>query len=129
MEKLLKLSLLLVALVSLTGCDLFTMEFSEPAGQFEAAVLPALGEKYLRQKISVRGIVTRHDTSDPDNQLLYLSHGICCNFGKNKKMVEEYRVGAMAYIDGILRHCLPNDILLAPAVGRDSTAEFIPTTQ
>ena len=129
MRKPLALVLTLFVLLAFPGCDTFTLEFSEPAGQFEAATLPLYGEKYVRKKVSVRGVVTRHDTTDPDNLLVYLTHGVCCNFGKNKRALEKNRVGAMAYVDGILRRCLPNDILITPAIPRDPTAEFVPTTQ
>ena len=80
----------------------------------------------MREKITVKGVVTRHDLSDPDNQLLYLGHGICCNFGDNQSMAESYRIGTIVYIDGILKRCLPDDVLLEPAMGRDPTASFKP---
>ena len=78
------------------------------------------------KKITVKGVVTKHDLTDPQNCMVYLGEGIACNFGHLKAMAESYKVGDEVYVDGFLERLEEGDILLVPAMGRDPEAPFHP---
>ena len=59
--------------------------------------------------------------------MIYLKDGIECNLGKWSRMASSCKVGEVVYIDGFLKHCDDNKVLLEPAILRYPTAKFIPT--
>jgi hypothetical protein len=127
MQPVLAIQIVWLLLLAATGCgEGWQMDYGQPAAQFiEDAVLEK-AKPYVGQKITVKGVVTRHDLSDPENCKIYLGNSICCNLKSFKRMAEGYKVGKTVFIDGILKRCEEGDILLEPAVGRDPEAEFKP---
>ena len=122
-----KLSILLLILFQLTGCGKgWEMTYDDPAAQFNENAVLEKAKPFLGKKITVKGVVTKQDLTDPENCRLYLHHSICCNFGGAKRAVEAYKVGRTVFIDGFLKRCEEGDILLEPAGGRDPKAEFNP---
>ena len=105
------------------------MDYGDPAAQFLQEDLSVLGTPFVGKKITVKGIVTKVDISNPGSARVHLEGGIECNFGKFKAMAEHYNVGDIAYIDGFLKHCRKDDIYLDPASGRDHRAAFHPVHQ
>jgi hypothetical protein len=116
----------LVAATMLPNCTGWILDYGRPAAQFEAADLASKGDQFKGRKITVRGMVTMVDTTDPESAKICLAHGILCDLGKFKGMAEGYKVGSVIYIDGILKRCNEDDCLLAPAIGRDPQASFVP---
>ena len=45
---------------------------------------------------------------------------------KWSRMASSCKVGEVVYIDGFLKHCDDDKVLLEPAILRDPTAKFIP---
>ncbi|MEM7396383.1 MAG: hypothetical protein AAF492_28945, partial [Verrucomicrobiota bacterium] len=117
----------LVALIGLTvGCSTgWKLDYGEPAAQFVEADVGAQAKPYIGKKITVKGTVTKTVTDDPDVAWIHLENGIRCSFSL-KAMVASKKVGDDIYIDGILRRCDKDDILLDPAILRDSKAPFSP---
>ena len=127
MNRCAKGAILFLALIHLFGCtEGWRLDYADPAAQFNAEDVLEKAKPYIGKKITVKGVVTRQDLSDPTNSRIYLQHSICCNLGKFQKMAESYRVGQVVFIDGILKLCEKNNIVLEPAIGRDSKAEFNP---
>lgn len=102
------------------------MDYGTPVAQFHSEDLAQHGKDFLGKKITVKGTVTKVDTSHSDSAWVYLDHGIRCHFGKFDSMAESYNVGDEAYVDGFLEKCETENILIDPAFGRDSTADFNP---
>ena len=103
-----------------------SMDYGKPAAQFLEEDVAELGKKYLRKKITIKGIVTRVDVSSPKDVSVYLGHGIECRFNEFLGAAKEYSIGETVFVDGILKKCEQGEILLDPAFGRDSKAPFNP---
>ena len=111
------------ALVS--GCwQGWQMDYGKPAGQFLAAEVVGKGGAYVGKKVTIKGTVLRVDTSVPDDAVVVLENGITCKFGKFAAMADQYKVGETIYVDGYLKRCKPEDVLMEPAMGRDPKAPF-----
>jgi hypothetical protein len=117
------LLILLLFTFYFTGCGL---AYGDPEAQFNEASLLATGKPFIGKMISVKGVVTKQDVSDPDNCMIYLSHSIRCNLGDMKSMAESYKVGKTVIITGYLERCEEADILLEPALGTDPNVEWNP---
>jgi len=102
------------------------MDYGRPAAQFEARDAIALAPDYLRKKINVRGRVSGVDTSDPERCVVKLDHGVTAHFGKWKAAAEQYKVGEVIHLSGIVEAVHPSGITLDPAFGRDPKAPFVP---
>ncbi|RCS47673.1 hypothetical protein DTL42_14230 [Bremerella cremea] len=113
--------------VQVAGCGSgAALEYGDAAAHFNEDKLLEKGEPYLGEKIVVKGTVTKHDITDPENSKVYLGHSICCNFGDLKKMAENCNEGDSIFVMGILKRLEDGDILLEPAMKRDPKAEFNP---
>jgi hypothetical protein len=122
-----KLAIISVLLVAMTGCGQgWEMTYGDPAAQFNETTVLEKAKPFLGKKITIKGVVTKQDLSDPDNCKIYLQSPICCNFGDFKRSAESYKVGKTVFIDGFLKRCEEGNILLEPAGGRDPKAEFKP---
>ena len=109
------------------GCGTgWRMDYGEPAAQFLSANVTMRGSKYLGEKVTVQGIVTEVLPGQADGAWVYLDNGIRCNLRDFRGMAEGVRVGKTILIDGILRQCTDDDVLLDPALLRDPTAPFRP---
>ena len=112
------------------ACDGWTLDYGEPAAQFEARDAAALAGNYLGQKVTVRGEVLAVDTSDPRDCVLQLRHGVTAKLGAFRAMAEAYTVGEVIYVDGIVDAVVAGyaggAVVLDPAMGRDPTAPFEP---
>lgn len=127
MSRLLNVSLLLVSLVGLIGCaTAWQMDYGTPQAQFLAQDVARLGAPYIGKKVTIKGRVTRIDTRDPKAAWVELNNGVRCNFETWKLMAEDRPVGSQVFVDGVLRHCKPDDILIAPTLYRDPSAPFSP---
>ena len=102
------------------------MDYGDPAAQFNEKAVLEKAKPFLGKKITVKGVVTKQDLTDPKNCKLYLQHSICCNLGDKKRLAKSYEVGKTVFIDGFLKRCEEGDILLEPAAGRDPKAKFNP---
>ena len=110
-------------IVSCKGCQ---MDYGKPAAQFRQESLLQKGKPYIGRKITVKGKVTRVDTSDPKQAWVHLEGGIRCDFGTFDRMAKGNKVGETVYVDGFLRRCETGDILIEPATNRDQKAPFSP---
>ena len=109
------------------GCaQSWQMDYGAPAAQFLAMDVAAKGERFVGQKITVQGTVTRIDTSDAAAAWVHLEHGVRCNFGKLKAMATASQPGETVWVDGFLVRCEEGDVLLEPAMLRDPAAPFSP---
>jgi hypothetical protein len=117
---------LAILLSILGGCRGWTMDYGNPAAQFEARDAATFGAGYLGRKVSVRGEVSAVDTSDPACCTVRLQHGVVANFGKFKAAAEACPVGEIVHLDGIVRAVDASSITLDPAFGRDPQAPFDP---
>ena len=119
----------IVALV-LVGCSKgWILDYHEPAEQFLAKDVATQAKPYVGRhlKITIKGIVSKVDVSKPDSSMIYLKNGIECNLGKWSRMASSCKVGEVVYIDGFLKRCDEDKVLLEPAILRDPAAKFIPT--
>jgi len=122
-----KSAIISVLLVAMTGCGQgWEMDYGDPAAQFNEKAVLEKAKSFLGKKITVKGVVTKQDLTDPENCKLYLQHSICCNLGDKKRLAKSYEVGNTVFIDGFLKRCEEGDILLEPAGGRDPKAKFNP---
>ena len=117
---------LAILLPILGGCRGWTMDYGNPAAQFEARDAITLAPDYLRKKVSVRGRVSAVDTSDPEHCVVKLDHGVTAHFGTFKAAAEACTVGTVVHLDGIVRAVDASGVTLAPAFGRDPQAPFDP---
>ena len=118
----------IVALV-LVGCSKgWILDYHEPAEQFLAKDVAIKSKPYVGRhlKITIKGIVSKVDVSNPDSSMIYLKNGIECNLGKWSRMASSCKVGEIVYIDGFLKRCDEDKVLLEPAILRDPTAKFSP---
>lgn len=102
------------------------MDYGDPAAQFHERDVSAKGKEFVGKKVTVKGVVERVDTSDPESAWVYLAGGTKCNFGKFKVMAEACKVGEEVYVDGFLKRCEESDVLIEPAISRDPKAPFDP---
>ena len=112
------------------GCSKgWILDYHEPAEQFLAKDVATKAKRYVGRdlKITIKGIVSKVDVSNPNSSMIYLKYGIECNLGKWSRMASSCKVGEVVYIDGFLKHCDDDKVLLEPAILRDPTAKFIPT--
>ena len=127
MKQIPALLILLLFAFHLTACGKkFGLDYGDSEAQFKEASLLAAGKPFIGKMISVKGVVTKQDVSDPDNCMIYLSHSIRCNLGDMKSMAESYKVGKTVIITGYLERCEDGDILLEPALGTDPNVEWNP---
>lgn len=115
-----------VVLQSISCGKGWQLDYGKPAAQFTEETLLEMGTAFIGEKVTVKGIVTRQDLSDPDNCRVYLGHSIGCNLGDMKRMAERCRPGMTVFVDGFLERCEKGGIVLSPAVLRDSSAVFEP---
>ena len=118
----------IVALV-LVGCSKgWILDYHEPAEQFLAKDVATQAKPYVGRhlKITIKGIVSKVDVSNPDSSMIYLKNGIECNLGEWSRMASSCKVGEVVYIDGFLKRCDEDKVLLEPATLRDPTAKFSP---
>jgi hypothetical protein len=112
------------------ACDGWTLDYGEPAAQFEARDAAALAGNYLGQKVTVRGEVLAVDTSDPRDCVLHIRHGVTAKLGALRAMAAAYTAGEVIYVDGIVDTVVTGEtascVVLDPAIGRDPTAPFEP---
>ncbi|MCP4953514.1 MAG: hypothetical protein GY922_16875 [Proteobacteria bacterium] len=109
------------------GCGMgWQMDYGEPAAQFLSANVAMQGPRYVGEKVTVQGTVTEVLPDRADGAWIYLNNGVRCNLGKFQAMAGEVSVGETVLVDGILRQCDPEDILLEPALLRDPAAPFSP---
>ena len=119
-----------IAAVVLVGCSKgWILDYHEPAEQFLAKDVATKAKRYVGRhlKITIKEIVSKVDVSNPNSSMIYLKDGIECNLRKWSRMASSCKVGEVVYIDGFLKHCDDNKVLLEPAILRDPTAKFIPT--
>ena len=109
------------------GCGKgWQMDYGKPAAQFHQKDLVSQGKAFVGKKVTVKGIVEKVDLSDPESPRVFLAGGIECRFGKMKAMAESCKAGNTVFVDGILKRCEPDDVLIDPAMLRDPTAPFSP---
>lgn len=127
MKSLASLLLLLLATSHLTGCGKeLGLEYGDAEAQFDEETVFGKAQPFVGKKITVKGVVTKQDLSDPRNSMIYLSHSIRCNLGDMRSMAESYTVGKTVVITGYLKHCEEGDILLEPAVGTNPKIDINP---
>jgi len=120
-------ALSLALLVSVAaGCRGWTMDYGQPAAQFEATDAATLAPDYLQEKVSVRGEVRSVDVSNPEDCVVELEGNVTARFGDFKAAAEACTVGTVVYVDGIVKATGPEGVTLDPAFGRDSQAPFEP---
>jgi len=109
------------------GCGKgWEMDYGKPAAQFLQKDVASKGKEYVGKKITIKGVVSRTDFTDPDAPLVFLEGGIKCNFGDMKAMAQDCKVGDTVFIDGFLKKCEKGDIVIDPASERDPKAAFSP---
>ena len=121
--------LITIAALVLVGCSKgWILDYHEPAEQFLAKDVTTKAKPYVGRhlKITIKGIVSKVDVSNPDSSMIYLKNGIECNLGKWSRMASNCKVGEVVYIDGFLKRCDEDKVLLEPAILRDPTAKFSP---
>lgn len=117
----------LVVLVGISGIyHGWNLDYGEPAAQFLDSTVAAKGRGYIGAKITVKGRVTKVDTTVPKTSWIHLNGGVRCSLGKLKAMAENTNIGDTVYVDGVLKTCNEGDVLLEPAMLRDPTAPFSP---
>jgi hypothetical protein len=122
-------SIIIIAALVLVGCSKgWILDYHEPAEQFLAKDVATKAKPYVGRhlKITIKGIVSKVDVSNPDSSMIYLKNGIECNLGKWSRMASSCKVGEVVYIDGFLKRCDEDKVLLEPAILRDPTAKFSP---
>ena len=103
------------------------LDYHEPAAQFLAKDVTTKAKPYVGRyvKITIKGIVTKVNINDPNSSLIYQKEGIECNL-KIRPMASTCKVGDTVYVDGFLKRCDEDKVLLEPATLRDPTAKFSP---
>ena len=121
--------LITILAVVLVGCSKgWILDYHEPAEQFLAKDVATKAKPYVGRhlKITIKGIVSKVDVSNSDSSMIYLKNSIECNLGKWSRMASSCKVGEVVYIDGFLKRCDEDKVLLEPAILRDPTAKFSP---
>ena len=122
--------LITIVAVLLVGCSRgWILDYHEPAEQFLAKDVATKAKPYVGRhvKITIKGIVSKVDVSNPNSSMIYLKDGIECNLVKWSRMASSCKIGEVVFIDGFLKRCDEDKVLLEPAILRDPTAKFIPT--
>jgi hypothetical protein len=102
------------------------MDYGKSEAQFIQDSLTTKGKEWVGKKITVKGVVTKVDVSDPNVAWVELGNGIKCDFSKMRQMAASAKVGETVYVDGFLKRCNEGDILIDPAMLRDPSAPFTP---
>ena len=92
-----------MALVLVGGSKGWILDYHEPAEQFLAKDVSIQAKPYYvgrHLKITIKGIVSKVDVSNPDSSMIYLKNGIECNLGKRSRSASSCKVGEVVYIDG-----------------------------
>ncbi|QTN32106.1 hypothetical protein HZ994_07115 [Akkermansiaceae bacterium] len=111
----------------LVGCGRgWQMDYGKPEAQFLQDSVTTQGKAWVGKKITVKGVVTKVEVSDPNEAWVELENGIKCNFHEMRQMAESAKVGETVYVDGFLKRCDEGDVLIDPAMLRDPTAPFTP---
>ena len=121
--------LITIAALVLVGCSKgWILDYHEPAEQFLAKDVATQAKPYVGRhlKVTIKGIVSKADVSNPDSSMVYLKNGIECNLGKWSRMASRCKGGEVVYIDGFLKRCDDDEVLLDPAILRDPAAKFSP---
>lgn len=108
------------------ACDGWTLDYGTPAAQFEARDARHFAGDYRGRKVTVRGVVSAVDVSEPACCVVTLEHGVVGLFGARRAAAEEYAVGATVYLDGIVASVDATTVTLEPVTGRDPTARYEP---
>lgn len=111
-----------------SGCGFTTgwqMDYGKPAAQFHAHHVATKGKPFIGKKITVKGRVLRVQNREDGNHL-FLEHNIHCVFPTWQWGEDELKPGEEVYVDGFLKRCKEGDVLLDPALERDSKALFKP---
>ena len=120
-------TLLLILAGCVSGCARsWKMDYGKPVAQFLEEDVVGKAKPYLGKKITVKGTVTKVDVSDPQSSWIHLGSGIRCNLGKFKAMAQSKSPGDTVFVDGFLKRCEENDVLVEPAMLRDPKAPFSP---
>ncbi len=117
-----------IATVLLVGCwKGWVLDYRQPAAQFLAKDVSSKAKSYVgkNKKITIKGIVTKVNISNPNSSRIHLKEGIECNLGKFKAMATSCKIGETVYVDGFLKRCDDGDILMEPALLRDPTGKFV----
>jgi|TARA_B100001079_G_scaffold269176_1_gene280910 hypothetical protein len=117
-----------IATVLLVGCwKGWVLDYGQPAAQFLAKDVSSKAKSYVgkNKKITIKGIVTKVNISNPNSSRIHLKEGIECNLGKFKAMATSCKIGETVYVDGFLKRCDDGDILMEPALLRDPTGKFV----
>lgn len=111
----------------MVGCGKsWQMDYGKPEAQFIQEDVSAKGKEWVGKKITVKGVVTKVDVSNPNVAWVELGNGIKCNFSKLRQMAASAKVGGIVYVDGFLKRCNEGDVLIDPAMFRDPSAPFTP---
>ena len=97
-----------IVAVLLVGCSKgWILDYHEPAEQFLAKDVATQAKPYVGRhlKVTIKGIVSKADVSNPDSSMVYLKNGIECNLGKWSRMASRCKVGEVVFIDGFLKRC------------------------
>ena len=94
--------------------DRLRTDYGEPAAQFDAKDVAALGGKYVGKKISVRGVVDHIDSTDPQHCRVYLRDGISVDMLHLQAMANDCKPGSVVTLDGMLKQLGAKETVLAP---------------
>lgn len=116
-----------IVLLLNAGCgESWQMDYGQPAAQFLEEDVATKGSAFVGKKITVKGTVVNIDVSNPKAARIHLATGMVCNFGKFKAMAEQFQPGDTIYVDGFLKRCERDYLVMDPAISRDPTAPFTP---
>jgi hypothetical protein len=102
------------------------LTYGKSEAQFHQEQVAQKGTPYLGKRVTIKGVVTKIDVSDPEAAWLHLENGVSCFMGHYQGLSEHNKVGQTIYVDGFLERCEDGDVLLKPAVIRDPSAPFTP---
>ena len=117
---------LLAALTSTYGCRGWTMDYGDPAAQFDASEAIAVAADYVGEKVSVRGEVRAVTAASPNRYIVKMEGGVEGVFNGAILRGDLWEIGEVAYIDGIVARATSTGVILSPAMLRDPTASFDP---
>lgn len=115
-----KTSLALLLALGFISCsrDGWRLDYGDPVARLAEEELTAEGEKYIGEKIVVRGVVAKVDASDKEAAWVELEGGTRCHLGHLFKMAESCEIGSEVYLAGILKE-EKGRFVLRPAVMTD----------
>ena len=117
---------LFAALTSTYACRGWTMDYGDPAAQFDAREAVAVATDYLGEKVSVRGVVRTVNAASPDQYIVTIEGGVEAVFKGAARRDDLWEIGEVAYVDGIVAVATSTGVVLSPAMMRDPTASFDP---